>query len=172
MMVGKTKSFPGDAARNVYVVSMKLPVRNVFIPALAVTFVVAMADTALARPKKPRAERPPQPALIQEEHGTPIIMQGLEWPKRPAGNEDRPRQRAERPRTIPRGSSTSIGPPVPSPGVPSAIAPQPSVGVYKPPPINSFGDRVTGCLHSFPLNAGLGNNPTNRDFYVRSCANN
>jgi hypothetical protein len=25
--------------------------------------------------------------------------------------------------------------------------------------------------HLFPLNAGLGKNPTNRDFYVRYCAN-
>ncbi len=38
-------------------------------------------------------------------------------------------------------------------------------------PINTFSDRITNCLHSFPLNAGLGNNPTERDFYVRSCAN-
>jgi hypothetical protein len=60
---------------------------------------------------------------------------------------------------------------VPAPSVPSAIVSQPSVGVYKPPPINSFSDRVTQCQHSFPLNAGLGNNPTNRDFYVRYCAN-
>ncbi len=75
-------------------------------------------------------------------------MQGLEWPKRPARTEDQPKERAERPRTIPRGSSTYL-PPVPAPGVPSAIAPQPSVGVYKPPPINSFSDRVTQCQHSF-----------------------
>jgi hypothetical protein len=148
---------------------MKLPLPNVLIPTLAVIVVVATAETALARPKKHRVERPPQPALI-EEHGTPIIMQGLEWPKRPARSEDPPKERAERPRTIPRGSSTYM-PPVPAPGVPSAIAPQPSVGVYKPPPITSFSDRVTQCQHSFPLNAGLGNNPTNRDFYVRSCAN-
>jgi hypothetical protein len=32
--------------------------------------------------------------------------------------------------------------------------------VYKPWPINSVGDRIPNCLHSFPLNAGLGNNPT------------
>jgi hypothetical protein len=97
-------------------------------------------------------------------------MQGLQWPKQPARTENQPKERAQRPPTIPRGSSTSL-PPVPAPSVPSAIVSQPSVGVYKPPPINSFSDRVTQCQHSFPLNAGLGNNPTNRDFYVRSCAN-
>jgi hypothetical protein len=31
---------------------------------------------------------------------------------------------------------------------------------------------VTNCLHSFALNAGLANNPANRDLYVRSCVNN
>jgi len=31
---------------------------------------------------------------------------------------------------------------------------------------------VTNCLHSFPLNARLANNPANRDLYVRSCVNN
>jgi hypothetical protein len=36
---------------------------------------------------------------------------------------------------------------------------------------NSFSDRVTRCNHSFPLNAGIGNNPTDRDSYVRQCAN-
>jgi hypothetical protein len=59
----------------------------------------------------------------------------------------------------------------PSPSAPS-LPLQPALPVYKPPSINSVGDRVTNCLHSFPLNAGLGNNPTNRDLYVRSCVGN
>jgi len=54
---------------------MKLPLPNVLIPMLAVIVVVATVETALARPKKHRVERPPQPALIQEEHAIPIIMQ-------------------------------------------------------------------------------------------------
>jgi hypothetical protein len=82
-------------------------------------------------------------------------MQGLQWPKQPARTENQPKERAQRPPTIPRGSSTSM-PPVPAPSVPSAIVSQPSVGVYKPPPINSFSDRVTQCQHSFPLNAAWG----------------
>lgn len=48
---------------------------------------------------------------------------------------------------------------------------QPALPVQKPPPINSVGDRVANCLHSFALNGGLANNRTNRDFYVRSCVN-
>lgn len=55
---------------------MKLPLPNVLIAILAVIVVVTTAETALARTKKHRVERPPQPALMQEEHGTPIIMQG------------------------------------------------------------------------------------------------
>jgi hypothetical protein len=69
----------------------------------------------------------------------------------------------------PRGSSY-----IPSTTLPHAVPPtvgQPSPGVYTPPPIESFSDRVTRCNHSFPLNAGIGNNPTERSAYVRQCAN-
>ena len=97
-------------------------------------------------------------------------MQGLEWPKGPARADDRAKERAERPRTIPRGSSTYL-PPVPSPSPPSLMPVRP-LAPYTPPPINSFSDRVTQCNLSFPLNAGLGNNPGTRDAYVRSCVNN
>jgi hypothetical protein len=31
---------------------------------------------------------------------------------------------------------------------------------------------VTNCLHLFPLNARLANDPANRHLYVRSCVNN
>lgn len=41
---------------------------------------------------------------VIEEHGTPVIMQGLQWPKRPAHTEGRQRAGA-RPRPLPRGSS-------------------------------------------------------------------
>ncbi|MFL6799720.1 MAG: hypothetical protein ACJ8F3_20175 [Xanthobacteraceae bacterium] len=40
-----------------------------------------------------------------------------------------------------------------------------------PPPIDSFSDRVSRCNHSFTFNAGVGNNPLDRDAYVRSCVN-
>jgi hypothetical protein len=44
--------------------------------------------------------------------------------------------------------------------------------VWRPLPINSVGDHVTNCQHSFALNGGLANNPANRELYVRSCVNN
>ena len=73
------------------------------------------------------------------------------------------------PKRRPRGSSY-----IPSVNLPRTepvmVAPA-SPGVYRPPPINSFSDRVTNCIHSFPLNAGIGNNPTDRQSYIRQCAN-
>ena len=78
-------------------------------------------------------------------------MQGLKRPKGPARGEYHSSQHAERLRTIPRGSSSHL-PPVPAPSTP-ALAP-------------------IQCNLSLPFNAGLGNNPSNRDAYVRSCVNN
>jgi hypothetical protein len=128
----------------------------VLVPAL----VLAASDDALARKKrhKPKAE-----PGIGRDIGTPTIMR-----EEPG---TRPSKRGERPVRIPRGSSTYIPPPVPSPSaVPPAPLTQPP-GVYRPPPIRSFGDRATDCMHSYPLNAGVGNNPTDRQMYIRQCAN-
>ncbi len=115
--------------------------------------------------------------LQYDEDGTPIIMKGYGSrtkrgePSSVAPNEDKPKLRADRPR--PRGSSTI--PPVnqslnPGP-TPQQLLNQQTVQPYKPPPINTFGDRVTNCIHSYPLNAGIGNNPRDRQSYVRQCAN-
>jgi hypothetical protein len=154
---------------------MSLPSSKVLTLGLAVAVCAWAADHALARSKKTRVEPSVVPSIMldKDEGGTPIIMQGLERPKRPVADEDHPNKRAERLSKIPQGSSTYVPPPVPSPrgGPPSPVLLQPPPAPYNPPPINSFSDRVTQCLHSFPLNAGLGNNPTNRDAYVRSCAN-
>jgi hypothetical protein len=73
------------------------------------------------------------------------------------------------PKARPRGSSYIPSLTLPR-SQPVVVAPA-SPGVYRPPPINSFSDRVTNCIHSFPLNAGIGNNPTERSAYVRQCAN-
>jgi hypothetical protein len=148
---------------------MSLRSSKVLTLGLAVVFCAWGAEHAFARSKKHRIEPSVVPSMMLDEGGTPIIMQGLERPKRPVEDKDHPTNRAERLSKIPRGSSGTVPPPVPSPrgGPPSQPPPAP----YNPPPINSFSDRVTQCLHSFPLNAGLGNNPTNRDAYVRSCAN-
>jgi hypothetical protein len=124
-------------------------------PAIALerspVFLGLMAEEAPA-PKK-RAGKPPR----AKEHGK---------------DADLP-PRAAKPR--PRGSSTYIPPPVPSPNAanspppPPALAPGP--GVHQPLRLNTFGDRVTNCIHSAPLNAGIGNNPADRQAYIRQCAN-
>ena len=83
--------------------------------------------------------------------GTPIIMQGYgSQSKKPRATvpEADPDLRADRPR--PRGSSTYIPPVHPSPNAgptPQQILNQPTVQPYKPPPINTFSDRVTNCIH-------------------------
>jgi hypothetical protein len=68
--------------------------------------------------------------------------------------------------------------------VPSSLVP-PNVGLvpqqapsqqitqpYNPPKLNTFSDRVTSCIHSFPLQGGIGNNPRDQQSYIRQCANN
>ena len=99
--------------------------------------------------------------------GTPIIMQGMECPRLPARGEElkEPTQRAERPRVTRRGSS---GPYVAAPlRTPSLTLTQPTTGPYIPPPIRNPSAEINQLNQSFPFNAGLGNNPTNRDAYIR-----
>jgi hypothetical protein len=104
-----------------------------------------------------------------DEHGTPIIMRDSRArAKRPAKEENSPGKRAERPRTIPRGSSGYVAPiPLPDTSRSSGIVPPPPVTTYNPPPINNPSERIDQLNHSFPLNRGLGLNPTDRDGYVR-----
>ena len=79
------------------------------------------------------------------------------------------RKETERTVKIPRGSG-SIVPPVSSAGAlprTPLLAPPSTVAPYNPPPISNPSERITQFNHAFPLNGGLGNNPTDRDAYVR-----
>jgi hypothetical protein len=103
--------------------------------------------------------------------GTPIIMRGMDCPRRPARGEEQkqkqkqPTQRAERPHVTARGSSGPyIAPPL---RTPSLTLTQASAAPYIPPPINNPSEQINQLNHSFPLNRGLGNNPTDRDAYIR-----
>jgi hypothetical protein len=147
---------------------------NALSVALAALLALASFDAADARTKKkPQPRRDLTADIVRDYDGTPIIMRGL--PPRRAVTEPQPEEqptprRSERPRKGPRGSGTYIPPPVPSPDTPRAqVAPTPEP--YRPPRIESFGDRVTKCIHSYPLNAGVGNNPTDQQAYIRQCAN-
>ena len=148
--------------------------------ALAVVMALSTADAWAA--KKKRMKRPPAPEIARDYGGTPIIMKGCcpTYGIPDIMREERPHAappaRVERPVTRPRGSSTYVPPSVPSPSAPNSPPPAvllqvPSPAVYSPPATNSFGDRVRNCIHSAPLNTGIGNNPADRSVYIRQCAN-
>jgi hypothetical protein len=172
------------------VIVMRAPVTKLLALILTVALAVSAADAATK--KKSRVKR--APTVATDYDGTPIIMKGMStgYPssimKDELGTRSRttatpkaepdatPKTGETQTRPIRRvGSSTYVPPPNPSPmaGGPSPqeilrgapqLNPAPSVN-------NSFSDRVTRCNHSFALGAGVGNNPTTRDAYVRSCAN-
>ena len=111
-----------------------------------------------------------QPAMAQERSYDIMVEEGGRPLKKNKGVQPNgePKKRAQ-PKASPRGSSY-----IP----PTAIAAHRGdhrAAVHRastmPPPVNSFSDRVINCNHSFPLNAGIGNNPTDRSSYVRQCAN-
>jgi hypothetical protein len=158
---------------NIYLSAMGSPWWKALIIALA-ALAVGAGDTASAQPKKDVADRPvvapsiPSIMVDVDKNGIPIIMKDSRArPKRPQ-SEDRPSKRAERPRTIPRGSSAYVEPtPLPNTGRASGMVAPPLVTPYNPPPINNPSERIGQFNQSFPLNRGLGNNPTDRDAYVR-----
>ena len=151
---------------------MRPQLNKLLIAALAAALMLAHADGALARSKK---SSPGDDLGIQTDaYGVPVIMKGYRSDRvntNRAGTE-RSGKQASRPVRIPRGSSTYIPPPVPSPygstvGVTTGQAVQP----YNPPPITTFGDRVNNAIQSYPLNKGLGNNPTDQQMYIRQNSN-
>ena len=143
---------------------MSAPLSRIVTLGLA-ALLLGTAATTSARPKNPNAARTTTPITMCG--GTPIIMQGLECSGRPARGEQ-PQQsteRPQRPRLSARGSGGSYVPPVQR--APSLTLTQPSPGPYIPPPVNNPSERIHQLNHSFPFNAGLGNNPTDRDAYIR-----
>ena len=153
--------------------------RAMWSKTLAVSVVAALAFGAIgdadARQKRTKRSATPglqydtsgQPSIMRSGNGGISIMRDENAPKRPKGGS----KEAVGPRKVPRGSSTYIPPPVPSPNTGRAIVTPPTPGVYKPPPITSFGDRATGAIHSYPLQKGIGNNPTDQQMYIRQRAN-
>ena len=127
---------------------------------------VALAIYAVGAVDTASAQFVPNIMVDVDENGTPIIMQdSRSRPKKPE-SEERPSQRAERPRKVPRGSSAYVEPiPLPNTSRSSGIAAPPPVTT--PPPINNPSERINQLNQSFPLNRGLGNNPTDRGGYLR-----
>src|SRR5262245_9364432 len=103
-----------------YVSVMQLRPAKLLMIAASVALVLGALDRAdAAKRKKPRAKRPPAPAVTYDRDGTPIIMQGYRVPRPDMGipsiMRDEPGTRPSRPIAVPRGSSTYVPPPVPSP---------------------------------------------------------
>jgi hypothetical protein len=144
--------------------SMSVPLSRTVTLALAV-LVLGAAATASARPKKQSVDPASTPTTMCD--GTPIIMQGLDCSRRPArgAQQEQATERAERPRVTRRGSGGPYVAPLQRP--PSLTLTQPSVGSYIPPPINNPSERINQLNQSFPLDRGLGNNPTDRGTYIR-----
>jgi hypothetical protein len=164
---------------------MQVPKTKVLTLVLAAVMVVGTLDAAAARQKKkPRVSRPavtqidrvPGTLVPVDRDGTPIIMQGYRSPAKTRDKEFKePMQRADRPVKIPRGSSTYIPPPVPSPyssnSPPAAALTQPIPQPYKPPPITTFSDRVNNAIQAYPLEKGIGNNPIDQQEFIRQRLN-
>jgi len=143
---------------------MSAPLSKIVTLACAV-LVLGTATTASARPKKQSAQSTSASAVMCD--GTPVIMKGMECSRPPvrAEAQEPAAERPPRPRLSARGSSGGYVAPVQRP--PSLTLSQPSTGVYIPPPVNNPSERINQLNQSFPLNGGLGNNPTNRDAYIR-----
>ena len=140
--------------------------------ALAALLVFAHVDTSLARSRK--AGTDDALGIQRDSNGVPIIMKGYRSDRPDGTRADTPRSGKDVSKSvrIPRGSSTYIPPPVPSPtasraGATAGQAVQP----YNPPQITTYGDRVNNAIHSYPLNKGLGNNPTDMQTYIRQNSN-
>ena len=149
--------------------SMSTPLSRTATLAVAAVLVLGTAATASARPKKHNVQRhnvEQQATTTTDCYGTPIIMQGMGCPKRVAHSAEA--QEPPTPRGPRRRARGSGGPYIPAyQPTPSLPQSQASTGVYIPPPVSNPSAQINQLNQSFPFNAGLGNNPTNRDAYIR-----
>jgi hypothetical protein len=149
---------------------MTMRLAKPLIIALAALLIAGQADAATR--KKQRIPREIGSTGVQvDRDGTPIIIEGYRPPRL---TPELPKQRTDRSVKIPRGSSSFVDIPPVNPSPYSANSPPatvPMVQPYNPPPINSFGDRVTNAIHDFPLQRGLGNNPNDLQGFIRQRAN-
>ena len=165
-----------------YVGSMRVPLIKIVTLGLAAVMAVGALDVASARQKKKhrisrptvtQTDRVPGTLVPVDRDGTPTIMQGYRSPRMIRDTE--PRQRADRPVKIPRGSSTYTPPVNPSPysinSPPARALVQPAPAPYQPPPITTFSDRVNSAIQAYPLQKGIGNNPTDQQEFIRQRLN-
>ena len=141
------------------------PQRNTLLTAaLAAALTLLHADAGLARSKKSSSSG--DLGIQRDSNEVPIIMKGFRADRGKANRAGTARsgKPVTRSARIPRGSSTAI---VPRVGTTTGQAVQP----YNPPRITTPGDRTTNTIHSYPLQKGLGNNPTDQQMYIRQKSN-
>jgi hypothetical protein len=164
--------------------TMQALISKTLIIALAALISLATLDAASARTKKHHVHysRSAGEAAfwsgVRTEHGTPIIMKGYHPPAPTSSEpvlEKPPQERADRPVRIPRGSSTYIPPVNPSPysanSPPAAALTRLPPAPYQPAPITTFSDRVNSAIQAYPLEKGIGNNPTDPQMFLRQRLN-
>ena len=138
---------------------MQARTSKIVVALLAALLAAAYSNTSAAETRQAGS------GLKRDSDGTPLIMK-----------EDRPsrldavRKKKQRTVRIPRGSGGYVRPSVPV-NVGAGVTTPPAAQVYRPPPITSFGDRATNAIHSYPLQKGIGNNPTDLPSYIRQNAN-
>jgi len=162
---------------NVHVNVMRSYLSAAFAFPLVLAFCDSGAEQAFARSKRHRAQ-PSVPSMVVDDTGTPIIMQGLPLARRVATGRRKVTKEAtketERHVHIPHGSPGFI-PPISSQGpLPRTplIGQAPATAPYNPPPIRNPAAEISQYNQSFQFNKGLGNNPTDRDAYIRYNFNN
>jgi hypothetical protein len=132
---------------------------KVLVAALAALVLVTTGPADARHRHHSAAVHTTSTSLPVDASGTPIIMKGYE---------------ANGGRVIPRVSGPITVPP-PHTGLPDLPARQllqaSPPPVYAAPSRPTFSDKVTNCIHSYSLNAGVGNNPTSQTAYMGQCVN-
>ena len=109
------------------------------------------------------------PGTRRQRH--PDHHEGLSLGARQA-DTPRPGQKTTLVGRIPRCSRTYAPPPLTSSSFSGAGATTgQAVEPYDPPKITTFGDRVNDAIQSYPLQKGIGNDPTDMQMYIRQNSN-
>ena len=134
---------------------------------VAAAVIAAFATGPADARRHHRAAQQASTNLPVDSTGTPIIMKGYQADRGYHGDKVRVIPQVNGPITVP--------PVLPHNGLrdlpPRQLLQAPAPPVYTQAPQTSFSDKVTNCIHSFPLNAGVGNNPTSQGAYIGQCAN-
>jgi hypothetical protein len=113
------------------------------------------------------------PSIMVDETGISGMMQGLESANRGVQDKHRTNSKTACSAGISRSGDIMVSQVSSTEGLPRTplLEQGPAVAPYNPPALNNPSERVMQSDQSFQLNRGIGNNPTNRDEYVREQLN-